>query len=273
MPLAKLKEVEINYHVVGDGMPILFISGFGVDHRVWLPQVNFFKERYKVIVFDNRGIGGSKAPKRFFTIEDMAVDCASLLEHLNIESSHVVGSSMGGMIAQELAIRYPDKVDKLALCSTAAKLDRKVGRNLIEGFRKVMKEGVDDIVDADASIFERIFNYVMQLAFSKEFLKENKDFINFLILEYTSKKNYPDILLRQLRAIMKHDATKRLKNLKTKTLIITGECDNVIPPICSDTLHKLIVNSKLVKIPCGTHGIHLERAEEFNREILNFLEE
>ena len=102
MPFAKISNIEINYHTVGDGQPLLFIAGLGVDNMCWIYQVPEFQELFKVIVFDNRGIGKSTGSIAPYSIRMMADDAVELLNYLNIEKSHVVGTSMGGMIAQEI---------------------------------------------------------------------------------------------------------------------------------------------------------------------------
>jgi len=273
MPTAKLEDVEIKYYTMGSGKPILFISGLGMDHRTWMSQILFFKDKFKVIVFDNRGIGESTSATGPYTMSIMAKDTVGLLDYLKVKKAYIVGSSMGGMIAQELAINYPEKVDKLVLCSTSAKVGKETRQRILQGLHEIVEGKVNNILSIDPRriLFERAFNYVMQLTFSKEFLEMNKKLIENTFKEYISKRGYGETLLKQIRGIIKHDTSRKLSKIESETLVITGTCDKIIPPRDSDYLYAKIPNSTLVKIVCGTHGMHHERAAEFNEEILKFL--
>ncbi|HDD57532.1 MAG TPA: alpha/beta hydrolase [Thermoplasmatales archaeon] len=274
MPTAKLGEVDIKYYTIGSGKPILFISGLGMDHRTWMPQMLFFKEKFKVIVFDNRGMGESTGSLGPYTIPIMAEDAVNLLEHLGIDKAHIVGSSMGGMIAQEMAINYPEKVDKLILCSTTAKLSKETRQQILQGLHNIVDGKVDNILSINPHriLFERAFNYIMQLTFSKEFLEMNKQFIENMLRNYSTKLSYTETLLKQIRGVTKHDTSRKIGKIKAETLVMTGTCDKLIPSKDSEILYNGISNSTLVKIVCGTHGMHHEKANEFNEEIFKFLD-
>ena len=275
MPFVQLKNVKLKYYTIGEGKPVVFIAGFGVDHRTWVPQITFFQDKNKVIVFDNRGIGESTGSPEPYTITMMAEDVICLLDHLKIKKTHVVGSSMGGMIAQELAINHPERVNKLVLSSTTAKADKTVRETILKGFEEMIEGKIDNIVEVNPRriLFEKAFNYILQLTFSEKFIRENKQLIESFIRDYLSKKNYVETLLKQSRAIAKHNTTKRLEKIKAPTLVITGTRDEFISPENSEYLFKHIPNATLVKIVGGTHGMHHERAEEFNEHVLRFFEE
>jgi len=272
MPFAKIKNIEINYHTVGDGQPLLFIAGLGVDNMCWIYQVPKFQEFFKVIVFDNRGIGKSTGSIAPYSIRMMADDAADLVKHLNIEKSHIVGTSMGGMIAQEMAINYPDIVDKLVLCSTFAK-----PQNMVE----IIMNGVKDIIGYNALdifginphrlVFEKLFSYLLQQIFSEEFLLENKKLLEETLRKYLSKLTYVETFLKQTGAVYTHNTLDRLNLIKAETLILTGVEDKLVMPECSDILAEKISGSKLEKIDNAGHGMHFEMPDTFNKIVMDFL--
>ena len=272
MPFAKINNVEINYHTVGDGQPLLFIAGLGVDNMCWIYQVPEFQELFKVIVFDNRGIGKSTGSIAPYSIRMMADDAVELLKYLNIEKSHIVGTSMGGMIAQEIAINYPNMVDKLVLCSTFAK-----PQNMVE----IIMKGVKDIIGYNALdifginphrlVFEKLFSYLLQQIFSEEFLLENKKLIEETLRKYLSKLTYVETFLKQTGAVYTHNTLDRLNLIKAETLIITGMEDKLVVPECSDILAEKISRSKLRKIEHAEHGMHFEMPDIINKIVIDFL--
>src|SRR4030043_975160 len=127
MPLARLNGININYRAEGQGEPLVIIMGFTAGRSGWMPQIPFFKKYYRVITFDNRGAGKSDKPPGPFSPRMMADDTVRLMDLLGIEKAHIMGVSMGGMIAQELAINYPQRVMKLVLACTYACQDETSG--------------------------------------------------------------------------------------------------------------------------------------------------
>src|SRR5579864_6089252 len=110
MATARVGDIAINYEVQGDGEPLIMINGLADDLTSWAAQTEEFARHYKTIVFDNRGIGGTDKPAGKYTTAQMAADARGLLDALGVERAHVIGTSMGGMIAQEFAINYPERV-------------------------------------------------------------------------------------------------------------------------------------------------------------------
>jgi len=120
MPFAKINNFSIYYDIYGAGEPLVLIAGLGSDSMSWFNVIDDLAKNYKLIVFDNRGCGRSDYPSGKISIEDMAEDTAGLLGYLNIDKANILGHSMGGYIAQEIAINYPERVNNLILVSTAA---------------------------------------------------------------------------------------------------------------------------------------------------------
>src|SRR5262249_50879893 len=129
----RANEIELYYEDHGSGEPLLLISGFACDHAIWGKVEPDLVQKYRVISFDNRGGGQSSAPDCPYSIKQMAEDAAVLLDAISISQAHVVGHSMGGMIAQELALAHPDKLRSLLLLSSCCKIDQR-GKELIEAF-------------------------------------------------------------------------------------------------------------------------------------------
>ena len=123
MPSVSVGDIKIFYQDVGEGEPLVLIMGFGGDHMAWALQMADFSAQYRVIAFDNRGVGQSDAPDHPYTIRMMAGDALGLMDALGVDSAHVIGVSMGGMIAQELALARPDRVRSLHLACTFARPD------------------------------------------------------------------------------------------------------------------------------------------------------
>ena len=125
MPKIKVNEIDLYYEESGKGYPLVLISGLGGNCMSWQTVRNILSRHYRVIVFDNRGAGRTTSPAKTYSIIDMADDLNGLLKYLEINKAHVLGHSMGGFIAQEFVFKYPDKTDKLILCSTMEKLSNR----------------------------------------------------------------------------------------------------------------------------------------------------
>ena len=123
MPFAEINKIKMYYEEQGDGFPLVLIAGFGVDHVGWSAVTDSLAQNYRVILLDNRGAGQSDAPDQSYGIAAMADDVAALLNHLQIEQAYICGHSMGTSIAQQFALKYPQKSKKMILCSAFPKLN------------------------------------------------------------------------------------------------------------------------------------------------------
>ena len=274
MPTAKVGDINIYYEEHGSGDPLLLIMGLAADSMAWMFQVPDFSQRYRTIIFDNRGVGRSSKPAGPYTIHQMADDAAGLLAALGIARAHVVGVSMGGMIAQELALRHPQRVHGLVLACTYPEPDAD-----IEQQRQFSVTSLGGTVTAHGDIeidFKTLdplqfFQQLVPLAFSPEFIEHE---LPKLMQMFGGALQYGfslEAILGQVAAVMNHKATDRLHQISAPTLVITGDADRLVPPANSDILAKHIPNAKLVKVPGGSHGFNFETPEVFNREVLTFL--
>jgi len=257
MPLAKLNEININYKVEGQGEPLVMIMGFAVNRISWMPQIRFFKKYYRVITFDNRGVGKSDKPMGPYSTKMMADDTVRLMDFLGIEKANIMGVSMGGMIAQELAINYPQRVMRLVLACTYARWDETSG---------VTGEKTQSLQLTP----EKMASTVLSLAFNKPFYR----FIIGLLAGIQRKimgSSGRVGIAGQSEACGKHNTLERLPLIIAPTLVIVGTNDRVIKPVSSELITGKIPNAKLVKVEGGSHAFSFETKNVFNREVLDFL--
>ena len=251
------------YTEAGHGEPLILIMGFGGDHQAWAFQVPALAQRYRVITFDNRGAGQSDAPDQPYTIRAMAEDVRGLLDTLDIERAHVLGVSMGGMIAQELALDHPRRVRSLQLGCTLARPDAYM-RALIGGWREVRTH-----LDREATL--RILAVWL---FAPQTYQERPEFVE-MVIQSALANPWPQTVtgfLRQSDAIAGHDTLARLGAIGCPTLVSVAEDDILVPPRFSRELAAQIPGAKLQVVSGAGHVFFWERADVFNQICLDFLD-
>ena len=274
MSIASVGSIDLYYEEHGSGDPLLLIMGLAADSMAWLFQTPDFAKRYRTIAFDNRGVGRSSKPPGPYTVHQMADDTAGLLDALGIARAHVVGVSMGGMIAQELVLRHPQRVRGLVLACTYPEPDADIERQRefsvtrLGGTISTRGELQIDLAALDPM---RFFQELLPLAFSEAFIANELPKLMELFSGALQYGFSLEAILGQVSAVMTHKATERLHQIKSPTLVITGDADRLVPPANSDILAKYIPGARLVKVPGGSHGFNFETPEIFNREVLNFL--
>lgn len=262
---ADVGDLEISYRVTGDGHPLLLIIGLLGNTDWWEPAfVDSLACRYRVLAFDNRGAGHTVTPDDTeITVPLMAQDAAGLLDAVGFESAHVVGFSMGGMIAQELALAYPEKVDKLALFSTNCGKGKSVhaGRDVLR--RLTDRSGLP----------VRQAERFCSLFFCEEWLAEHKE-------EGESfKRGYLESPVNDRNATLQFMATvtfasyERLPAIEAPTLVACGTGDVLIPPENSKIIADRIPGSRLVMYEGAGHGVMWERKEDVLKDLVAFLED
>ncbi len=243
------------------GDPLLLIMGLGGTIDFWQLQTPVFARAHQVAVYDNRGMGASDQPSTPYDIALLADDALQILDGVGFARAHVVGISMGGMIAQELALRHPDRVGSLVLACTYAKPDEDA-RTTAAGMRQAGGlAGVEP---------KQLFKAMMGLVLTPEFIARERQWLR-AIRDKTLETFVLDAFVAQLTAAMGHDSTAELQRIDTPTLVLTGTQDKLIPPASSDVLAQLIPGAKLVKLDGGSHGFNVEMPDRFNAEILQFL--
>jgi pimeloyl-ACP methyl ester carboxylesterase len=260
--MAHVGDINIAYRTMGQGDPIVLIMGYGSTMDMWDPRLlDSLAAKYRVIIFDNRGTGNTNAPPDNFSIDQFANDTAGFMSSLGIERCHVLGWSMGSFVAQELAIRYPDKVDKLILYAGDCG-----GREAVMPAAWVL----DDLANSSGTPEEagmRLFN----LLFPKEWLSRQPALYEwFPIPKETSP---PDNIKRQAEAIAAWPGTfDRLNSIKAPTLLVSGKEDLIVPPENSFILAQRINASWLVQFNGAGHGLMYQYPDRLARIIADFIE-
>jgi 3-oxoadipate enol-lactonase len=262
MPKVRVNGIGLNYVEAGTGDPLLLIMGFGGDHLAWAFQTPVFAERYRVIAFDNRGAGQSDVPDVPYTTRMMADDAVGLLDTLGIERAHVLGVSMGGMIAQEIALNHPARVRSLQLHCTLARPDRYM-HALLESWR---------LVRAKATL-EEWMRIVTLWLFAPKTYAERPEFVETVIQTGIANPNPFTItgFLRQGDAVRTHDTLDRLGKVRHPTLVSVAEDDILVPPRFSRALGAAVPGAELRLIDGAGHGYFWERPDVFNSMCLDFL--
>jgi pimeloyl-ACP methyl ester carboxylesterase len=239
------------------------ITGAGGSCRGWLPlQVPAFEQQYHTLIYDHRGVGESDDFGDPFSVVDLAEDAVGLMDALEIPKAHILGVSMGGMIAQEIALRNPDRVDRLILAGTYARPDAKRCM-LLQHWRELSRAGAP----IEVMIRERLL-WTLQ-----DETLEQSDLIE-LMIERFIKDGTPltqEVYAKQCDACIRHDTADRLRGIRHPTLVICGRRDQLTPPTLHRELADEIPNAHLVTIAYGGHLVMVESAERFNFTVLQFL--
>jgi pimeloyl-ACP methyl ester carboxylesterase len=264
MPHTEAPGFRMAYESTGSGEPLLLINGLGSDRSEWIFQIPDFARRYRVVAFDNRGAGDSETPPGPYSTERMADDAAALLDHLAIDRAHVLGVSLGGMIAQEVALRHPGRVRKLVLACTApgAPGSLRPSPGVLQAF--VRSPGADREEE-----IRRALPFLYTDAYRRGHPEQIEAFVRRRLAAAMSAEGHS----RQLAAARSHAAWERLSSIRAPTLVIAGEEDRVVPPENSRRIASRIPGAKLVLLPGAPHRLFAENAEAFNGEVLSFLGE
>jgi pimeloyl-ACP methyl ester carboxylesterase len=250
------------YVEAGAGEPLVLIMGFGGDHLAWGLQLQAFAATHRVIAFDNRGVGQTDSPDVPYTTGLMAEDTRGLMDRLGIERAHVLGVSMGGMIAQELALAHPHRVRSLQLHNTLARTDpytRACATAWVE---------VREALPPEAAL-----RAIALWLFAPATYNERPELVE-TIIQSALANPYPQTVTgwrRQREAVAAHDALARLGAIRCPTLVTAAEDDILIRPRASGALAEAIAGAEFVTIPRAGHVPFWEQADAFNRLCLEFL--
>lgn len=268
MPTLQLTDAEIYYEVHGHGQAIVFLSETACDGEVWkIHQVPEFSKDHQVIIHDYRGTGQSSKPSIDYTTQMFAQDVIALLNHLKADDAIVVGHSMGGRVAQLLALDCPGRVKKLVLASTGSHYPKTKGLPL-----KICKE----MIEWGYERYER--DHSILVGFTDEFAKEHPERVEHYLKVRMQNLCPVEFYLRHLLARQGHDTSGRLKDIRQPTLILVGEDDRNITSevnhrMSSDILASGIPNSKLVVLQNERHSYFFANPDEAHKVIRDFIKE
>ena len=269
MTTAKINDIEMYYEVHGPTVlpedqadSLLLIMGLGANTTSWEMQIPAFSREYRTVAFDNRGSGRSDKPQSPYTIPQMADDAAALLDHLGISSAHVFGMSMGGMIAQEMALRHPQRVGALVLGGTMAG-----GPNAVMAGPQLIQQWASTALLP----LEQAIENGLRFLYSEEFIARNHERLVRRALDLAYLQPPLDAVQRQVMAVLQFNTFQRLADVTAPTLVISGTADQIVPPENSRILAERIPGAQLIELEGAGHGFLAEKAEETNSTVLAFL--
>ena len=266
MPKTKANEIEIYYEIHGSGKPLVLISGIGYPLWQWRRMVPYLSKHFRVITFDNRGVGQSDKPAGPYTAQMLAADTAGLLDALGIESALILGHSMGGFIAQAMALDFPEKVSKLILCSTNFGGPHHI---------PVTPEAFAVLSDTTSDPLTRFING-LKVSTAPGWADAHpnlvKEWIEWRVANPIDVAAYQAQLAIGLALTSEEAAFEsNLPQISVPTLIVFGAHDKVVPPENAELLRKQIRGSRIAIIPDAGHFFPIEVPEAASQLIIDFL--
>ncbi len=261
MPIARIGHYDIHYVEQGEGTPIVLIHGLAGDLSAWKPQIESLSARYRVIAFDNRGAGRSTQVDEPITTADLAGDTIGLMEHLGVSAAHIVGRSMGGAIAQIIALERPDLVRSLVLCASFAKLDP-LGARVLTNMRQVL-EWRGNWGDHARHSIQNFVGY--------DFYNREPEQIARIEALIGGETRLPACYVRQNHACQAHDTLDRLAELSCPTLIMAGGMDPICSPTATRWMADMIKGSRTVMFEGCSHFFLMEQPKMFRETLEGWL--
>jgi pimeloyl-ACP methyl ester carboxylesterase len=257
MPIAE----GLYYEETGEGEPLLMVMGLGTDHLGWILQVPEFSKHFRTITFDNRDVGQSKQADAPYEIADMARDALALADHLELDTFHLLGMSMGGAIAQEIALQAPDRLRTLTLVVTYA------GGGDWAAERARLWSEIRGRIDRDTHLdwlllfgmSEQFYESPEAIAYSKELMRANPH------------PQSAEAFQRQVEASGRHETRDRLGTISVPTHVVGAEHDTLVPVWKAKEIAGLIPGADYSEMPRAPHALNMERAQEFNELVLGWL--
>ena len=263
MPKIHVNGINLFYEVEGAGEPLLLIYGLAGRGNNWKFQVEALSSHFQVITFDNRGVGETDQPEEPYSLAGMADDAAGLLDHLGIESANVFGISMGGMVAQEFALRHPQRVRKLVLGCTHP------------GIRHCVPSPVwvtEIFKGLPGKPREQVVRECTPINYSPHTQQHRPELIESLISLFVDNRQRLHAYNNQLGAIWGFDVFDQLPQITAPTLVMTGKDDVLVPPRNSKIIAERIPNARLMEFADAGHLFFIEKAEEVNQTLLEFFQ-
>jgi pimeloyl-ACP methyl ester carboxylesterase len=262
MPRIRVGELELFYESEGSGEPLLLLMGLGGEHHAWVFQRPELSRRYRLVMVDNRDAGASDEATSAYGLGDMAADALAVMDHLGIERFHVLGASMGGAVAQHLALQAPVRVASLVLACTWGRTDPFLAM-ILHGWRRL----------AELLSAEEFLALQTPWAFTPRFFEEPPAELiaaQEVLREHAGLKSV-GAYQRQVDACLAHDTLGLLPLLRTPTMVLVGEDDILTPPRYARALAAAMARAEAVLVPATAHACFLETPKPFNERVLRFL--
>jgi len=257
MPTLHVNGIDLHYERVGEGQPVLFIHGLGSSSRDWEMQVPRFSKQYQVITFDLRGHGQSEKPRGPYTMSLFARDTAELVKSLGVAPVHVVGISLGGMIAFQLAVDYPDLISSLVIVNSGPEV---VVRTMKDRWNVFMRFATVRLLG-----MRKMGEVLSRRLFPKEAQAE----IQKLFVERWAE-NDPRAYSDTLRAIVGWNVTDQIHKIDLPTLVVAADGDYT-PVSAKEGFVLMMPRAKLVVIEDSRHATPVDSPEKFNETVISFL--
>ena len=263
MPYAENGQTKIYYETNGAGEPLLLIAGLGAPQRAWRRILPLLARKHQIITFDNRGTGETVfSEDEPFSIPKMTTDAKAVLDTENIKSAHVLGMSMGGMIAQEFALNFPETTRSLILAVTTCG-----GARGVHAKPEVFFALQGRAFSSPEEAFWAMAPYIYDANTPRELLEE--DFAS-----RDGKITSPQNIMRQMQAIISWQGSfDRLKQITAPTLVLHGVNDQLIPCANAKILADAIPNTKLIELENASHIFTTDQTEKSAEAVLEFLED
>lgn len=259
MPVTHNQGAELWWSEGGAGDPLLLIMGLGYTHEMWYRVRPMLEPHFRVIFFDNRGVGRSSVTPGPYTIPLLAADAAAVMDAAGVAQAHIVGISMGGMIAQEFALAYPERVRKLVLgCTTCGYLSAVQASPLVQ---ERLRQRATMTPEEGAWLMAP---HLYDPGTPRERVAED---IAIRVKTYPSAAGY----LAQVAAVMAWSACDRIGGIQAPALVIHGESDEMVPAANAPVIHKAIPGSRLVLLKNASHIFFTDQPEASRAALLDFL--
>ncbi len=259
MPYAHNSGVKVYWEGRGKGDPLLLIMGLGYTLDMWYRTAPILSQSYRTITFDNRGVGRSDVPPGPYSIAAMAADAAAVMDSAGVTGAHVFGISMGGMIAQEFALQYPERTRSLILGCTSHGGPEAVPADL-EVITTLMARGTMSAEDGVRATIP----FIYAPSTPRERLEQDLEI---------RRRTFPTAqgYFAQVQAIFAYESRSRLSQINAPTLVVHGESDRLVPPENGRRIARLIDGARLVIIPGASHIFPTDQPEKAHQVILDFL--
>lgn len=264
MPHLHANGVNLYYEEHGTGEPLVLIMGFTASSIAWHWNIADFAKHFRVIAFDNRGVGQSDKPNVPYSMAMFADDTAGVLAGLGIDTAHIFGISMGGMIAQEFALRYPQRVKTLTLGCTNCGGPQTVLSKDPDVLNMLANVASTDVQQAALTM--------TKVAVTPWFMRQRMDILIELNRLSSHHPTPQHGMVCQMAAIQGHDTYDRLPQLTMPTLVVTGKEDGLVPPENSVTLARRIPNADLVLLANASHLFNIELPAATNDVVTRFIQ-
>ncbi|HYH42520.1 MAG TPA: 3-oxoadipate enol-lactonase [Burkholderiales bacterium] len=253
----KTNGIETSYTIEGEGPWLTMSHSLGSDSSMWDGQAKLLSSRFKVLRYDTRGHGDSSAPKGPYTLEQLADDTKALFDALEIERTHWLGLSLGGMIGQTFAVKYPGVFQSMVLADTSSRQPPGAAQTWGDRVKLVREKGMEGVVDTTLARW-----------LTEPFRKSNKDVTERVAagIRATPVEGFAGCC----EAIAALNVTDRLKDVDCPTLVIVGEEDQGTPPAAAKVIQENIRGAELMIIPAAAHLANINQPEAFNTALTSF---